>query len=348
MTEEKNNNKIFWLKKKKRILIGLGTVVLVLIMFIIVDFPNLLLKISKIGFWGIFFFIITYTLAFIFRASKLKFIFKGIDQRIKYQTSFFSIGICFGINDLLPGKLGELAKIVSIKDQEHLQLSDSVCAVTIERVLDLIILFFITICALIYLYIGNFYDNESISIFGRNLQYYLAIGTIIIVILIFILFVLIYRTQFILNIINRLSHKISNLLGTFIINFKEGMKKFRYHKKEFVYTLFLGFITWMFDAFIIVIFFYFLGYRLNTIILILAVIILFFSKTFTITPGGWGISENIGALFIFLFYPQIPFIEILAVFIIDHLFRSAFLFFYGGYSILHYNFNLEEAQKTMI
>jgi len=78
------------------------------------------------------------------------------------------------------------------------------------------------------------------------------------------------------------------------------------------------------------------------------VILLFFSKIFTITPGGWGISENVGALVIFLFYPQIPFLEILSVFIIDHLFRSVFLFFYGGYSMLHYNFKLKEAEKAII
>ena len=348
MSEEKKIKIIIWLKSKKRILIGLCTIILILFMFIIVDFYDLILKISEIGIWGISFFIILYTMAFIFRAYKLKLIFKGLDQEIKYKTSFFSIGICFFLNDLIPGKLGELAKIGIIKDQEIIKLSESVCGITIERVLDLITLFVVSVVALLYLYFYIFDDNGAFTILGQNLQFFLGIGAIIIIFIIIILILVIYRTQTMINILKKFSNKIATLLGKFIINFKEGMKKYRNHKKELIYIIILGFITWIFDAFIIVIFFYFLGYQLNIIVLILAVILLFFSKIFTITPGGWGISENVGALIIFLFYPQIPFLEILSVFIIDHLFRSVFLFFYGGYSMLNYNFKLKQAEQTII
>ena len=335
-------------KKIKRILIGIGTIILVLFMFIIVDFHSLILKISDIGIWGISFFVIIYTLAFIFRADKLKLIIKGLDQEIKFQTSFFSIGICFFLNDLFPGKLGELAKIGIIKDQENIKLSEAVCGITIERVLDLIILFAISVFALIYLYFNIFDNSGAFTILGQSLQFILAIGALIIVTIIGILILVIYRTQSIIGILEKVSNRLATLLGKFIINFKEGMKKYRNHKKELIYIIILGFITWIFDACIIVIFFYFLGYRLNVIVLILAVILLFFSKIFTITPGGWGISENVGAIVIFLFYPQIPFLEILSVFIIDHLFRSVFLFFYGGSSMFNYNFKLKEAEQAML
>ncbi len=348
MTELKNSQIIVWLRSKKRILIGLGTIILILIMFIIVDFYSLFLKISVIGFIGVVLFIFVYTLAFIFRAFKLKLIFKGLDQNIKYQTSFFSIGVCFFLNDLTPGKLGELAKIGIIKDQENLLLSESVCGITIERVLDLIILFVISIMAISYLFFSDINDESSISVLGQSLESILLFGAVLMVLIIIGLFSLIYKTQFYINILNKISKKLAELLGRFILNFKEGMKRFKYHKKKFIYLIFLGFITWIFDALIIVIFFYSLGYQLNVILLVLAVIILFFSKTFTVTPGGWGISENIGALIIFLFYPQIPYIEILSIFIIDHLFRSVYIFFYGGYSIMNYNFKLKEAEQLIL
>lgn len=348
MAEFKSSNITIWLRNKKRILIGLGTIILILFMFLIVDFYRLFLKISEIGFIGVVLFIFTYTLAFIFRAFKLKQIFKGLDKNIKYQTSFFSIGVCFFLNDLTPGKLGELAKIGIIKDQENLQLSESVCGITIERVLDLIILFAISIIAILYLFFSNINDDRSIHVLGQNLEIILLIGAIVIVIIIIGLFSLIYKTQFFINILNKVSKKLADLLGRFILNFKEGMKRFRNHKKKLIYIILLGFITWVFDALIIVVFFYSLGYRLDIILLVFAVIILFFSKTFTVTPGGWGISENIGALIIFLFYPEIPFIEILSIFIIDHLFRSVYLFFYGGYSIVNYNFKLKEAEQLVL
>jgi hypothetical protein len=75
---------------------------------------------------------------------------------------------------------------------------------------------------------------------------------------------------------------------------------------------------------------------------------MFFSRIFPLTPGGWGVSENIGALFIFLFYPGIPYIEILSVFIIDHLIRSAYILIYGGYSITHYNIKLKDIKRPEI
>ena len=77
----------------------------------------------------------------------------------------------------------------------------------------------------------------------------------------------------------------------------------------------------------------------------MALVLTYFSKTFPITPGGWGVSENIGALFFYLFHPEIPYLLILSIFIIEHLFRSGYLFFYGGYSILHYNIKLIEVEQ---
>lgn len=348
MNSLKNNKLNFWTEKRKRFLIFISTIVVITFMVIIVDFQSLILKITLIGLIGILLFIITYTLAFVFRSFKLKLIFKGLEQDIKFQTSYFTTGICFIVNDMTPGKLGELAKIVVIRDQENLQLSESVCGITIERVLDLVILFFISCLAFFYLYFNSFNENYAMIVLGQSLQLYLAFGAIIIITILIILFLLIFKTDFLLKIIGKFNAKLADLLGKFIYNFKDGMKRFKQNKDSFISILLLGFITWLIDALIIVIFFHYLGYNINIIVLLLAVILSFFSKTFPITPGGWGISENVGALFIFVFYPHIPFIEILAIFIIDHLFRSAYILFYGGYSILHFNFSLKEARDIKL
>lgn len=345
MSKEPKSKFVIWLKKYKRLIIGLATLSLIIFMIFIVDFPSFIERITTIGIWGTILFIITYSVAFFLRAYKLKLIFIGLDQNIHYSTSFFSIGACFVINDLTPGKVGDIAKIFIIKDQESKRLSESVAAVAIERVLDLIFLFFISSFALIYLYITNIEDLGNITVLGQKIQFYLIIGAILIILLIVFFVLLLYKTESILKIIHKISKKLEFYMRRFLINFKEGIKKFKDHKKEFIYIVILSFPTWIFDALIIVIFFYFLGYSINIFILILAAILLFFSKTFPITPGGWGISENIGALFVFIFYLSIPYSEILSVFIIEHLFRSAYLFFYGGYSIFHYNYKLKEIDK---
>lgn len=342
MNDTNKNKIITWLQKYKRLLIGLLTIVLLLFMIFFVDFPSLIAKIVLIGFWGTILFVILYTIAFNLRAFKLKLIFRGIEQNIRYSTSYFSIGVCFTINDLTPGKVGDIAKMAFIKDKENIRLSESVCGVAIERVLDLLLLFFISFFALIYLYINSISEAKDISLLGQSIQIYLAIAAILIVGILFVLILLIYKTDFVLNIIGKISPKLANFLAKFFINFKEGMKRFKDHKRELIYIILLAIPTWTIDASIIVIFFYILGYHLNIIILVLAMILKIFSKTFQITPGGWGISENVGSLFVYFFFPEIPFTEILSIFIIDHLFRSAYLFFYGGYSIFHYNFKIKQ------
>lgn len=342
MTEIGNNKILEWLKKRKRLLIGLGTVAIILIMVFLVDFSSLIQKIITIGFWGLFLFVITYTIAFILRAYKMKLIFKGLDHNISYSTSYFSTVASFLINDSTPGKLGDIAKIFIVKDQENMRLSESVAGIAVERILDLLLLFLISSIALLYLYLGNFNNVGSLS---QSIQFYLTIGAIFIFLILFGLLLVIYKPNFIINLSDKISHKLSDYIRRFIRNFKEGIGKYKDHKKELTFIILLGFPTWIVDASIIVIFFYLLGYELNVVLLLLAIILSFFSKVIPISPGGWGISENIGALFIFFFYPGYNFSVILSIFIIDHLFRSAYLLFFGGYSILHYNFSLKDIES---
>ena len=345
MSEEKNRPFIAWIKRRKRLIIGIGTILLLIFMAFFIDFLQFIQNIITVGFLGLIIFVITYTIAFILRAYKLKLIFKGLNLNTKYSTSYFSTGASFVINDLTPGKLGDLAKIFIIKDEENINLGESTAAIAIERVLDLILLFIISCFALIYLYISNFSGATSGQILGQNIQFYLAIGAILIIGILLLFILLLYKTEFIINILKKISPQLAHYLGRFVINFKEGMKKFKDHKRELIYIILLGFPTWIIDASIVIIFFYMLGFQLNIFLLILAIILTFFSKTFPITPGGWGISENIGAAFIYFFYSlTITFPEILSIFIIDHLFRSAYLLFFGGYSIFHYNFSLKKIE----
>lgn len=345
MSEEKNNKFIIWIKRRKRLIIGISTILLLIFMMFFIDFLQFIQKLFTVGLFGLIIFVITYTIAFLLRAYKLKLIFKGLNLNIKYSTAYFSTGASFVINDLTPGKLGDFAKIFIIKDEENINLSESVAAIAIERILDLILLFIISCFALIYLYISNFSGSTSGQILGQNIQFYLAIGAIIIIGLLVVLILLLYKTEFIINILKKISPKLAHYLGRFVINFKEGMKKFKDHKRELIYIILLGFPTWIIDASIVIIFFYILGFQLNMFLLIFAIILTFFSKTFPITPGGWGISENVGAAFIYFFYSlSITFPEILSIFIIDHLFRSAYLLFFGGYSIFHYNFRLKKIE----
>ncbi|MFW9940606.1 MAG: YbhN family protein [Candidatus Thorarchaeota archaeon] len=346
MSELNENRIINWLRKYKRILIGLTTIALIVLMIIIVDFQKLIKKLSIIGIFGTLLFITLYTIAFLLRAYKLKLIFKGLNHPIKYGSSYFSIGTSFFINSITPGQLGDIAKVFILKDQEDIRLSESFAGIAIERVLDFLLLFSISLFALIFLYL-SIGEIEVETILGQSLQLYLFFGALIIFTIIILFLFLLYKQDFVIKIVKKISNKLGDYLDRFLNNFKNGLRKFKDNKKEFFYIILLNFPTYIIDAFILVIFFTFLGYDLNIFIIILATLVLFFSNIIPITPGGWGISENIGALFIIIFYPEFPYLDILAVFVIDHLLRTAYLFFYGGYSILHFNFKLKEARKMI-
>ncbi|MFX1409406.1 MAG: YbhN family protein [Promethearchaeota archaeon] len=349
MSNERTNKTIYWLKKRKRLLIGLATLALMIFLVFIVDFPSFVSKIIVIGIWGLTLFIITYTIAFLLRAYKLKLVFKGLDQPVKFSTCYFSIGAGFILNELTPGKVGDLVKIFIIKDQEDIRISESVAGIAIERVLDIIFLFLISCFALVYLYLSNLGEIGEIEILGQNIQFYLILGAILIALILTLFLLLLYKTDLILSIIKRISKKLALYIERFLNNFKEGIRRFKDHKIELIYIILLSIPTWVIDALVVVLFFYLLGYNLNIFLLILATMLLFFSKIFPITPGGWGISENIGALFLFIFYYEfIPYQDILSIFIIDHIFRSVYLFVYGGYSVIHYNVNLKKSKELIL
>ncbi|MFX1275771.1 MAG: lysylphosphatidylglycerol synthase transmembrane domain-containing protein [Promethearchaeota archaeon] len=344
--EDKSYHKLIsWLRRNYQVIIGLITICLIVLMILFVDFINLLNKIILIGLYGTILFVIVYTFTFILRSYKLKLIFIGLNRKVSYSICYFSIGTAFAINEVIPAKIGDLAKIVFLKEHGNLKLSESFGGTAIERALDLFILFFISLFALIYISIIKIDESDTITLFGFSLQFYIILATIVIFVVLTFLILILFKTDFCLGIVGKISKKIENYFRNFITNLKGAIRSFKEHKKEFLVVLILSCVIWIIEAFIGIIFFYLVGFNLNFFILILALLFTYFSKSFPITPEGWGISENLGAIFVLIFYPSIPYLDLLSIFIIEHLFRSAYIFFYGGYSIFHFNFNLKHIKQ---
>lgn len=321
-----------------RILIGVSTIVLVIIMIIFVDYKTILENLYKISLIGILLFALTYTTAFVFRTYKLKLIFQGINFDPSFLTLYASIGAGWAINELTPVKIGDLAKIEFIHERDaNIHLSKSICAVAIERFIDLIILFSISCLALLYLYF-----NHIIGTTQLNLQFFLGIGALILISALVGLLFLFFKTDWVLNLIGKISKKLSSLLENFLKNLIEGMSDFGKNKKKLIWVFVLNIPTWFFEALTLVIFFYLAEFEINIFIIILAQMVTFFTKTIPITPGGWGVSEIVGAILISLLYPTIPYLGILSIFILDHMIRMAYVFIYGGIATISFNFKFKE------
>ncbi|MHA1374533.1 MAG: lysylphosphatidylglycerol synthase transmembrane domain-containing protein [Promethearchaeota archaeon] len=324
--------------KTKRLLIGCATVVIILLMIVYVDFTTILNNLQQISVIGIFLFSLTYTVAFIFRTLKLKLVFNGINIEPSFFTIYGAIGTGWAINELTPAKLGDLAKMEYIRQKEtNIPLSKSLCAVLIDRFIDLIILFTITCITLIYIYFsGVSYSSEL------NLPFFVIVGAILLLVIAIGLVLLFFKTELILKILGRVSTKLRNLLERLIKRFIEGLNDFRKDRKNIFLVLLYNIPTWFFESITLVIVFYLAGYQINIFIIILAQIITFFTKTIPITPGGWGVSEIIGALLISIFYPLLPYNEILSLFILDHILRVIYVFIYGGISTVAINFKFKD------
>lgn len=331
-------------KRSKRLIIGICTILIVVLMIIFVDFQKILENLSKISFLGIFLFCLTYTVSFIFRAYKLRLIFKGINLDPSYFTLYGSIGVGWAINEITPAKIGDLAKIEFIHEKDtSIPLSKSICAVALDRVIDLIILFSITCIALLFMYINNITGINDL-----NLQFFIGIGAVIIAGALIALVFLFFKTERVLNFVEKISVKLKNLLESFLKNFIDGMNDFRKNKRQLWLTMLFNIPTWFFDSLTLVVFFYLAGYEIDFLIIILAQLITFFTKAIPITPGGWGVSEIAGALIISLFYPAIPLNDLLSIFILDHFIRMAYIFVYGGTSAVTANFKFREIELERV
>jgi len=86
MSEEEKSKFVLWLKKRKRIIIGVSTILLLIFMTILVDFIQFIQNLVNIGFLGLVIFVIIYTIAFLLRAYKLKLIFNGLEIKTKPTT----------------------------------------------------------------------------------------------------------------------------------------------------------------------------------------------------------------------------------------------------------------------
>jgi len=330
--------------KVKRIIIGISTIFLILIMVLLIDVRLIVEHLMRISFYGLMLFFLVYTIAFIFRTYRLKVIFQGLNLKSSFLTLYCAFGIGWGINEITPSKIGDLVRIEFIKQKEKdIGLSNSICGIAIERFIDLLILMIIICFALLYMYVYNIRGNTIL-----NLQFYVSFAIFLVLAGLFALMLLIFKTELILNIIGKVSIRLRNRAESFINKFLEGLNEFRKKKEKLIKVLILSILTWFFETLTLVILFYFAGYEINVFIIILAQIVIFFTKTFPITPGGWIISENVGALLVFLFYPSIEYNSILTIFVLDHLLRLLYVLIYGIISATASNFRIKEIKLESI
>jgi uncharacterized protein (TIRG00374 family) len=128
----------------KKLLISLAVGGLISILTLYLAFRNvpindLIAYIGTINYWWILPTVLVLALTFVLRAIRWAIILKNICDMTFWQA-FHPTMISFMMNCVLPGRVGELARPVLIKQQRGVPLTTGVATVAAERIFDLCIL----------------------------------------------------------------------------------------------------------------------------------------------------------------------------------------------------------------
>ena len=228
------------------------------------------------------------TFCIVFIIANISIILRAIKWQVLLKNSkFFEILpiqlLSITISNLTPGKIGEPIKSGLLKMRKGLAISSTLPSVVIERILDLIILIFLSILGLII----------SFNVFYSKL---LIISIVAFIVIILLLLLGLFNKAFglkILNILKKIKY-LKTLDVGFVENFYSANKV---EKRRVLLSLLITLLAWILDGLI----FYFLASSLSSEITknigpiifcsILSISIL--ASLVTFLPGGIGGTEAI-------------------------------------------------------
>ncbi|GAB4127922.1 MAG: lysylphosphatidylglycerol synthase transmembrane domain-containing protein [Ignavibacteriales bacterium] len=186
---------------------------------------------SSVGF--LILFSISFFLSHILRALRWQVILRSIKPDTKFLNSFSSVMIGYGVNCAVP-RLGELYRSLFAGRLENVSRTSMLGTIVIERIIDLIFLALSVIVSVI-IYSGNLY--EQILWLKSTLVY----GSVMLIVLIFILFLVIKNKNRFISTLNKvfsvISPKLSGKINYTLNMLIEGFATLK-SKKNFAMTMF--------------------------------------------------------------------------------------------------------------
>lgn len=289
---------------------------------------NILDNFKLISATTIIFIILLYSIGWFFRALRWKKLLMNTGIKTSIFTSMELIFTGNTLNLVVPAKLGDIARIIGLKDKKESQTAFSVASVFTDRFLDL---FTIVVLTLFCLPIIGFQNLSS------DIHYIIYISIVLIVaVIIFFAYVIIKKGN--LKWIQKLPEKIRFSITNFFVGFALTVKKFPYI--EVLSSLSI----WILDA--LVAYFLFIdivGDNQNFIIILFAIMMGNLTKTIPITPGGIGTYEAVFALILTSvgIAPEVS----VSIALIDHLFKNFFTLIFGFASFLHLGINISDLRN---
>ncbi|MFQ5484049.1 MAG: lysylphosphatidylglycerol synthase transmembrane domain-containing protein [Desulfobacterales bacterium] len=284
-----------------------------------VPFGQLVDYMSSINYFWMIPSILVVIIAFILRALRWQLILKSVHD-VSYWRAYHPMMIGFMINCIFPGRVGEVARPVILKKNDHVPVSSGLATVAVERVFDVGILVILFAVMMMTVQVDPGFD----MVFGKyhlNKEMLMTVrGGMVKLIVVLIAGILIVSTEKFRTMTNRLIIKMPVLLFflnessrgkikekicipfiKMIENFASGFSLIKY-PKEMSICVGLSLAIWGLSAFS----YYILaigspGIDLSFMEIFSVMIIVCFFIAIPSVPGFWGIWEAGGVFALSLF-----------------------------------------------
>ena len=130
------------MKKNMLVSLGIGLILSSIALYVAlrnVPFNELWLYLSEINYFWIFPSALLVVIAFAFRALRWQIILSTI-HRVSYSQAFHPLMIGFMLNCIFPGRLGEVARPMILKNKNKIAFTTGLATVAAERIFDLVFL----------------------------------------------------------------------------------------------------------------------------------------------------------------------------------------------------------------
>lgn len=282
-----------------KILLGtfISLVCLFLLFKIVDSFDKTLESLTSVSIFYLAIGFLIYFLSLFLRTYRWKILLKNNIGTIKFKSLLNVVISGYMFNNLLPARLGELARIYHLSLLKKIDKSFVLGSILAERVTDVIVLMLFLLIGLIFIpteFTENFSSNLNISpqIVYISLIILLSLTTIFILIILSGLWKEI--THKFLQLLKKINSKFNP--DKYIESFTEGA--FSISNKKFIKVVVIATSLWAIEFSM----FYLIGTQFNFDIENLFIAILFFGIFSNLggiipsTSGGWGPFEVIGTI----------------------------------------------------
>lgn len=301
--------------------------------------------------WYFYFaFLLFYGISFIIRADIWKRIFSRLGYSIPLSHLYYATGVAWLVNQIIPGRMGELARIEIVTKSQKVEYGTSIISIALVRLFDLIVMVALILMGLLFLNYTILRSSDFSSIpYSNEIQLGIFIGISLICVLLITFFVLLQYPQLILKIVSKISTKLGNWMEKLLEPITDGLNRFRTNHHRTTFILIIGcetLVTWIIDCGIIVILCNTLNLDIHPFVPFLGLLITFLLHIIPTTPGNWGVSEFVWAGFISVFYPLLSLQFLVSLYLIEHLLRYVYAICFGVISLPRTNYKFRISKET--